>query len=273
MTTTTSPEIDLIAVKRRQQLAWSAGDYGVVGATLNIVGEQLCEAVDLRSPEHVLDVATGNGNAALAAARRWCTVTGIDYVPSLLDEARARAAGSHLAITFKEGAAEAIPFPDRSFDVVLSTFGVMFSANQAQAAQELMRVCRPGGRIGLANWTPEGFIGQFFRLMGRYIPPAPGVQSPMRWGTEDGLHTLFGNSIHALKITRRNFVFRYRSAQHWLDTFRTYYGPTVKAFEALDQDRQAALAQDILALLESQHTGGSGLAIPSEYLEVVITKG
>lgn len=270
MTTTTQP--DLIAVKRRQQVAWSTGDYGIIGTTLDIVGEQLCEAVDLRSPEQVLDVATGNGNAALAAARRWCEVTGIDYVPALLEEGRARAAGDRLAITFVEGDAEAIPFPDAAFDVVLSTFGVMFSANQEQAATELVRVCRPGGRIALANWTPGSFIGQLFRTLGRYIPPAPGVQSPMRWGTEDGVRALFGDAAQDLKVTSRSFMFRYRSPEHWLEVFRTYYGPTVKAFEALDGERQQALAQDIIALLKEHHQGGTGLAVPSEYLEVVVTR-
>lgn len=269
MTMTAQP--DLIAVKRRQQVAWSTGDYGVIGTTLDLVGEQLCEAVDLRSTERVLDVATGNGNAALAAARRWATVTGIDYVPALLEEARDRAAGDRLPITFMEGDAESIPFPDAAFDVVLSTFGVMFSANQEQAAAELMRVCRPGGRIALASWTPESYIGQLFRTLGRFIPPAPGVQSPMRWGTEDGLRAMFGDAVQEMQIARRSFVFRYRSAQHWLEVFRTYYGPTVKAFEALDAERQGALAQAIVELLEAHHQGGPALAVPSEYLEAVIT--
>lgn len=270
MTTTTLP--DLTAVKRRQQVAWSAGDYGIIGTTLDIVGEQLCETADLRSTERVLDVATGNGNAALAAARRWCAVTGIDYVPALLEEGRARAAGDRLPITFVEGDAEAIPFPDASYDVVLSTFGVMFSANQEQAAAELARVCRPGGRIALACWTPDSYIGQLFRTLARYIPPAPGVQSPMRWGTEAGLRELFGPAAAEIRVERRSFVFRYRSPSHWLEVFRTYYGPTVKAFEALDAERQAALADEIIALLEAQHTGGPGLAVPSAYLEAVITR-
>jgi ubiquinone/menaquinone biosynthesis C-methylase UbiE len=269
MTTTMQP--DLITVKHRQQAAWSTGDYGVIGTTLDIVGEQLCEAVDLRSTEQVLDVATGNGNAALAAARRWCKVTGIDYVPALLEEGRARATGDRLSITFLEGDAEEIPFPDAAFDVVLSTFGVMFSANQERAAAELVRVCRSGGRIALANWTPESYIGQLFRTLGQYIPPAPGVQSPMRWGTEDGLRALFGDAMQEMRVTPRDFVFRYRSAQHWLEVFRTYYGPTVKAFGALDAERQNALAQEIIGLLEARHQGGPGLAVPSAYAEVVIT--
>jgi SAM-dependent methyltransferase len=268
MTTSTLP--DFSAIKRRQQVAWSSGDYGIIGTTLDLVGEQLCEAVDLRSTERVLDVATGNGNAALAAARRWCEVTAIDYVPALLEEGRARAAGDRLPIAFGEGDAEAIPFPDRSFDVVLSTFGVMFSANQEQAAAEMVRVCRPGGRIALANWVPESYIGQLFRTLGRYNPPAPGVQSPMRWGTEAGLRELFGDAVREIRVTQRSFVFRYRSPQHWLEVFRTYYGPTVKAFEALDAERQQALAQDIIGLLEAAHQGGPGLAAPSAYVEAVI---
>jgi SAM-dependent methyltransferase len=270
MTTHTQP--DLAAVKRRQQIAWSAGDYGVVGTTLSLVGELLCEAVDLRSTERVLDVATGNGNAALAAARRWSDVTGIDYVPALLDEGRARAAGERLPISFAEGDAEAIPFPDGSFDVVLSTFGVMFSADQEQAAAELRRVCRPAGRIALANWTPDSFIGQLFRTLGRFIPPAPGVQSPMRWGSEEGLRALFGADAAGMRVARRSFVFRYRSADHFLEVFRSYYGPTVKAFEALDGGQQQALTEAILALLAEHHAGGPGLAVSSDYLEVVLTR-
>lgn len=270
MTTITQP--DLVAVKRRQQVAWSTGDYGVIGATLDLVGEQLCEAVDLRSTERVLDVATGNGNAALAAARRWSEVTGIDYVLALLEEGRARAAGDRLQITFAEGDAEDIPYPDASFDVILSSFGVMFSANQAQAAAELVRVCRPGGRIALASWTPESYIGQLFRTLARYIPPPPGVQSPMRWGSEEGLRALFGDSALEMRLTRRTFEFRYRSAEHWLEVFRTYYGPMVKAFEALDGEHQSALAREIIALLEERHQGGPGLVVPSEYLEAVIAR-
>lgn len=270
MTTTAQP--DLAAVKRRQQVAWSAGDYGIIGTTLDIVGEQLCESIDLRSTERVLDVACGNGNAALAAARRWCDVTGIDYVPALLDEGRARAAGDRLPIAFQQGDAEAIAFPDASFDVVLSTFGVMFSANQPQAAAELLRVCRPGGRIALANWTPDSFIGQIFRTLARYNPPAPGVQSPMRWGSAEGLRAIFGDAAETIQVTERTFVFRYQSAEHWLEIFRTYYGPTVKAFEALDGERKQALAQDILTLLRAHHQGGAGLAVPSEYAEVIISR-
>jgi SAM-dependent methyltransferase len=263
---------DLSTVKRRQQAMWSAGDYAVIGTTLSIVGEQLCEAIDLRAGRQVLDVATGNGNAALAAARRWCEVTAIDYVPALLERGRERAAAERLPITFAEGDAENIPFPEASFDVVLSTFGVMFSPNQELAARELVRVCRPGGTIGMASWTPEGFVGQMFRIIGACVPPPPGLKSPARWGTEVGLHELFGSAIATLKVARRHFIFRYLSAQHWLDTLRTYYGPMLKAFAVLDASRQEALAHELTNLVRRFHQGGaSGFAVPGEYLEVVLT--
>lgn len=273
MTTATIAPIDLTAVKSRQHTAWSSGDYAVIGTTLAITGELLCEAVDLRPGQQVLDVAAGNGNATLAAARRWGEVTSIDYVPALLERGRAKAAAERLPVTFQEADAEQLPFADGSFDVVLSVFGVMFTPNQAQAAQELLRVCRPGGKIGLASWTPESFIGQVFRTIGKYIPPPPGVQSPALWGTEARLYELFGDGITELRTTRRMFVFRYRSAQHWLEVFRTYYGPVLKAFAALDAAGQAGLAHDLTALLERFNQGGSAtLAVPSEYLEVVATR-
>jgi ubiquinone/menaquinone biosynthesis C-methylase UbiE len=269
----TQPQLDLVAVKSRQHITWSSGDYAVIGTTLSITGELLCEAVELRPDQRVLDVAAGNGNATLAAARRWANVTSTDYVATLLDRGRAKAAAERLPVTFQEADAEDLPFADRSFDVVLSAFGVMFTPNQEQAAQELLRVCRPGGKIGLANWTPESFVGQIFRTIGKYIPPAPGVKSPARWGTEQGLSELFGAGISKLTINRRMFVFRYRSAQHWLDVFRTYYGPTLKAFGALDAVGQAGLAGDLIELLERFNQGGAEtLAVPSEYLEVVATR-
>ncbi len=273
MSTETRIQIDFEAVKQRQQAAWSAGDYSVVGATLVIVAEQLCEAVDLRSGQQVLDVATGSGITAIAAARRFCDVTGLDYVPALLDRARERAAAEHLSVRFEEGDAEAMPFADASFDAVLSTFGVMFTPNQAQAAAELLRVCRPGGTIGLATWTPDGFIGQLFRTIGKYVPPPAGLQPPALWGTEERLRELFGDQITTLTVTRRNFSFRYHSAEHWLDTFRTYYGPVNKTFGAIESERQAALASDISALLQQFDIGkDSGLVVPSAYLEVVATR-
>jgi SAM-dependent methyltransferase len=264
---------DLMAVKTRQQATWSSGDYAVIGTTLAITGELLCEAVDLRPDQKVLDVAAGNGNATLAAARRWADVTSTDYVAALLERGRAKAEAERLPVTFQEADAEDLPFEDSSFDVVLSVFGVMFTANQDQAAQELLRVCRPGGKIGLANWTPDGFIGHVFRTIGKYVPPPAGVKPPSLWGTEQRLRELFGDGISDLKVNRRMFVFRYRSAEHLLDVFRTYYGPMLKAFAALDAEGQAGLSRDLTELLERFNQGGSDtLAVPSEYLEVVATR-
>jgi SAM-dependent methyltransferase len=268
-----SPAIDLAAVKSRQQAAWSTGNYAVVGTTLQIVGENLCEALDLRSGARVLDVAAGNGNATLAAARRWCDVTSTDYVPSLLESGRARAQAEGHTILFQEADAENLPFPDASFDAVLSTFGVMFTPNQDKAASELARVCKPGGKIGLANWTPESFIGQLFKTIGKYVPPAPGVKSPGLWGTKARLHELFGNTALEIRATDREFTFRYHSATHWIEVFRTYYGPMNKTFGALDPEKQSAFTRDLLALMQSRNrSGDSTLVLPSEYIEVVIER-
>ena len=268
-----APAIDLVAAKSRQRAAWSTGDYAVVGTTLQIVGENLCEALDLRSGERVLDVAAGNGNATLAAARRWCDVTSTDYVPSLLESGRARALAEGHTIEFQEADAEDLPFPDASFDAVMSTFGVMFTPNQDKAASELARVCKPGGRIGLANWTPESFIGQLFKTIGRYIPPAAGVKSPSLWGTKARLEQLFGKSAQEIHKTDREYTFRYRSPAHWIDVFRTYYGPMTKTFGALDSEKRAAFTQDLLALMESRNRSGDGtLVLASEYLEAVIKR-
>jgi ubiquinone/menaquinone biosynthesis C-methylase UbiE len=268
-----SPHIDLAAVKSRQHAAWSAGNYAVVGTTLQIVGESLCEALDLRSGARVLDVAAGNGNATLAAARRWCDVTSTDYVSTLLEAGRARARAEGHTIHFQEADAENLPFPDASFDVVMSTFGVMFTPDQEKAASELVRVCRPGGRIGLANWTPDSFIGQLFKTIGMYIPPAPGVKSPALWGTTARLDELFGKTAEQIRTTRREFVFRYHSPTHWIEVFRTYYGPMSKTFGALDAERRFAFTRDLLALMESRNRScDSTLVLPSEYLEVVIER-
>jgi ubiquinone/menaquinone biosynthesis C-methylase UbiE len=261
---------DLAALKARQQVAWSAGDYAVIGTTLQIVGESLCETLDLRAGQAVLDVAAGNGNATLAAARRWCDVTSTDYVGSLLERGRARAGAEGLDVRFEQADAENLQYADASFDAVLSTFGVMFTPNQEKAAVELVRVCKRGGKIGLANWTPAGFIGQLFKILAGYIPPAPGVKSPMLWGTEERLRELFPGQRVA--VARKQYVFRYRSARHWLDTFRTYYGPMNKAFAALDASKQAALAENLIGLATSLSRGGDSMVVDSEYLEVVITK-
>jgi ubiquinone/menaquinone biosynthesis C-methylase UbiE len=271
--TPTQPAVDFAAVKTRQQSAWSSGNYAVVGATLQIVGENLCEALDLRAARRVLDVAAGNGNATLAAAHRWCDVTSTDYVSSLLDAGRRRAEAEGYDIQFQEADAENLPFPDASFDAVLSTFGVMFTPDQEKAAAEMARVCKPGGKIGLANWTPDSFIGQLFKTIGKYVAPPAGVKPPSLWGTRARLETLFGASASEIGTTSRAYVFRYRSPEHWLEVFRTYYGPMFKTFGALDPDKQAALAQELLQLMAAGNRSGDGtLVLPSEYLEVVITR-
>ena len=269
-TASTAPGVDFAAVKAKQQATWGSGDYAVIGTTLQIVGETLCEAVDVSAGSDVLDVAAGNGNASLAAARRGAVVTATDYVGQLLEGTAARAAAEGLSIACREADAEALPFDDGTFDTVLSTFGVMFTPNHKASAGELARVCRPGGRIGLANWTPTGFIGSMFKVVGGYVAPPAGVASPLLWGTEDHLRELFAG--HTVNCETRQFVFRYRSAQHWLDTFRTYYGPTHKAFAALDEEQAAAFARDLLELAERSNTATDGtLRVPSDYLEVVVT--
>jgi ubiquinone/menaquinone biosynthesis C-methylase UbiE len=266
--------VDLAAIKARQHGAWTSGDYAVVGTTLQIVGESLCEALDLRAGQKVLDVAAGNGNASLAAARRWCEVVSTDYVPALLDRGRERARAERLDIAFQEADAEALPFPNGSFDVVVSTFGVMFTPDQDRAAAELARVCKRGGKIGLANWTPDGFIGQLFKTIGKHLPPPQGVKSPALWGTRERLSQLFQASAASLEATPRTFVFRYRSPKHWLDVFRTYYGPVLKAFAALPPPAQAALEQDLVGLMGRFNRASDGtVVVPSEYLEVIILRG
>ncbi len=262
----------LAALKQKQQAAWSSGDYSVVGTTLQIVGETLCEAADVQAGEEVLDVAAGNGNATLAAARRGAKVMSTDYVAGLLEAGRARAFAEHLPVEFRTADAEALPFAPRQFDAVLSTFGVMFTADHAQAAREMLRVCRPGGRIAMANWTPEGFIGQLFKTLGKHVPPAPGAKSPALWGTEAYLRELFGEGAAQIRCEKRHFNFRYRSPQHFVDVFRTWYGPVHKAFAALG-DKGAQLEQDMLALMESvRRQDAKTLVIASEYLEVVIVR-
>jgi ubiquinone/menaquinone biosynthesis C-methylase UbiE len=264
---------NLAQLKARQQGAWSSGDYAVVGTTLQIVGESLCEALDLRSGQRVLDVAAGNGNASLAAARRWCTVVSTDYVPALLERARERAAAERLEMQFREADAEALPFADASFDVVLSTFGVMFTADHDRAAAELVRVCKRGGKIGMANWTPDGFIGQLFKTIAKYVPPPAGAKSPALWGTRPKLAEWFEPHATSIKVAERQFTFRYWSPQHWLTVFKTYYGPTLKAFAALKPAEQTALERDLLSLIDQfNRSGDSTMVVPSDYLEIVITR-
>ncbi|WP_420909605.1 class I SAM-dependent methyltransferase [Kaistia nematophila] len=264
---------DLAALKAKQQATWSSGDYAVVGTTLQIVGESLCEAMDLRSGQSVLDVAAGNGNATLAAARRWCEVTSTDYVDALLELGRRRADAEGLAVTFRHADAENLPFADGAFDAVMSTFGVMFTADHDRAAAEMVRVCRSGGKIGMANWMPEGFIGQMFKTIGKHVAPPPGAKSPALWGTRPRIDEMFGGAARAIAAEPRQFVFRYRSPVHFLDIFRRFYGPTLKAFGALDAAGQTALADDIAALIARFNKAEDGtLVVPSDYLEIVVTR-
>ena len=261
---------DFAAIKQKQQAMWASGDYSVIGNTLQIVGETLCEALDLCAGETVIDVAAGNGNVTLAAARRRARVTSTDYVPELLATGRKRAEADGLSVTFREADAEALPFGDSTFDVGVSTFGIMFTPNQPQAAKEIVRVVRKGGRIGMANWTPESFIGQLFKVIGKHLPPPAGVQPPSWWGSEPKLREFFpGKKISAAK---RIFNFRYESPEHWLQVFRTYYGPTYKAFAALAPDGQSALETDILALARQLNRRSDGkMVVPGEYMEVIVT--
>jgi ubiquinone/menaquinone biosynthesis C-methylase UbiE len=266
---------DLEMVKGRQRAAWSSGDYAVIGTTLQIVGEELCEslALDVRAGQRVLDVAAGNGNASLAAARRWCEVVATDYVPALLERARERAAAERLAIEFREADAEALPFADATFHVVMSTFGVMFTPDQERAAAEMTRVCKPGGKIGLANWTPEGFIGRLFKTIGKHVPPPAGVRSPALWGTQARIVELFEKHTGSIATAPRSFVFRYRSPEHWLQIFRTYYGPVHKAFAGLAPAAQADLERDLLSLIgEANRATDGSMVVPSEYLQIVIVR-
>jgi ubiquinone/menaquinone biosynthesis C-methylase UbiE len=265
--------VDFTALKTRQQAAWGTGDYAVIGTTLQIVGEQLAEACDLKTDERVLDVAAGNGNATLAAARRGCLVTSTDYVGSLLERGAQRASAERLEIVFQVADVEALPFADASFDAVVSTFGVMFAPDHIRAAAEMVRVVRPGGRIGLANWTPDSLIGRMFKVLGRYVPPPAGVQPPSLWGKEEHMRTLFGKAATAVQTTPRHFAFRYRSAAHFVEVFRTWYGPVNKAFAAQTPAKADALAAELADLLNGlNHAGPGSLVVPSEYLEVVVTR-
>jgi ubiquinone/menaquinone biosynthesis C-methylase UbiE len=269
-----APAVPLAAaIKERQRSTWSSGSNAVVGTTLQIVGEALCEALDLRAGSRVLDVAAGNGSATLAAARRGCEVVSTDIVPSLPEAGGARARAEGHAIRFQEADAERLPFADASFDAVMSTFGVMFVPDQERAASELARVCKPGGRIGLASWTPESFIGQLFRTLASYAPPRPGLRSPALWGSRARVDELFAHTARQIRMARRTFAFRYRSLAHWIEVFRAYYGPINRTFAALDAGRRDALTCDVLALLaRGNRFGDSTLVLPSEYLEVVIDR-
>lgn len=265
---------DFAAVKARQQGAWASGDFSVVASRIVFQAEHLCETADLQAGWRVLDVATGSGNAAIAAARRGCEVVGVDYVPALLERGRIRAAAEHLDVRFVEGDAEDLRFPDASFDAVVSIYGVMFAPDHRRVSAELARVCRPGGRIALASWTPDGFIGETFRIFSRYLPPPPGLQPPVRWGDEDYLDSLLGPVAASMTSHRRTAVFRFRSAEENVDFFRAYYGPTLRAFESLDPPRRESLRDDLLALARRyDRNGGTGpIAITGDYLETVIDR-
>jgi ubiquinone/menaquinone biosynthesis C-methylase UbiE len=264
---------DFTAIKTKQQATWGSGNYGRIGVTLQITGEQLCEAMDLRAGHTVLDVAGGNGNATLAAAHRGCFVTSTDYVDSLLGQSRQRADAEFLSVQFQQADAENLPFEDARFNNVVSTFGVMFTPNQVQAAAELQRVCRPGGKIGLANWTPDGFIGQLFKTIGKHVPPPAGVSSPAAWGTDAFLQGQFGANCQEIIATTRQFNFRYESPEQFVEIFKTYYGPTLKAFQALGEDKGQVLQQDIVELIGRFNRAKDGsMVVPSDYLEVVITR-
>ena len=267
------PAPDFTAIKQRQRATWASGDYAAIGTTLQIVGETLAEAADVRADQAVLDVAAGNGNASLAAARRHAVVTSTDYVQALLDKGRARAHAEELPIEFRLADAEALPFADGAFDAVLSTFGVMFTPDHRRAASEMLRVVRPGGRIAMANWTPGGFIGRLFKVIGAHVPPPVGVQPPSLWGTEPHIVELFGAQATQIRCERRLFNFRYRSAAHWVQVFRDLYGPMHKAFGALDDNGAQSLERAIAALLvELNVAGPDSLVVPGEYLEIVVTK-
>jgi ubiquinone/menaquinone biosynthesis C-methylase UbiE len=272
-TVPTHPTPNLAAIKTKQQATWASGDFAVIGTTLQIVGETLAEAADVCAGERVLDIAAGNGNATLAAARRFAQVTSTDYVPALLEKGAARARAEGLEVKFQEADAEALPYADGGFDVALSTFGVMFAPDHAKTASEALRVVRSGGRIGMANWTPEGFIGQLFKLIGKHLPPPAGLASPALWGTEPYIVQLFGRQAADIRCQRRIFNFRYASPAHWIQIFRDFYGPTHKAFAALPPAGRIQLEADLTALLERLNVGGRrSLVVPSEYLETVIVR-
>ena len=264
---------DLSAIKQRQQATWSSGDYHMIGTQVLIVSELLIEALDVHSTERVVDVATGSGNAALAAARRGCEVVGVDYVPALLERARQRADGEGVEAVFIEGDAEGLPFEDGSFDVVSSVFGAMFAPDQERTAGELVRVCRPGGRLGLVAHTPEGFIGQLFKVIAKHVPPPAGLRSPILWGTEARLQELFGDSIVELRAVKRFYTFRARTPEAWIEDWKRWYGPTLKAFQAVGDAGAPALQADLLELIARFNRATDGtMAVPSEYLETVIVR-
>jgi SAM-dependent methyltransferase len=264
----------LEAVKARQQRMWASGDYSAVAARIQPIAERLCDAADLNAGDRVLDVATGSGNAAIAAARRDCDVVGVDYVPPLLDRARARALAEGLPVDLVEGDAEALPFEDASFDAVLSVVGVMFAPDQERAAAELLRVCRPGGAIALASWTPDGFIGDLLRVVSRYAPPPAGVRPPVEWGSVSRLGELLGDGAAPIAAHERVYTFHHRSAEEFADFFLTNYGPTERAAAGLDEDGRVAMRLDLAALAgtASRLSAGGPVAIDATYLEAITAR-
>jgi SAM-dependent methyltransferase len=265
---------ELRAIKARQQSTWASGDFAVVASRIVLVAEQLCNSADLRAGWYVLDIATGSGNAAIAAARHGCVAVGVDYVPALLEKGRVRAAAEGLVVDLVEGDAEDLPFPDGAFDAVTSVFGTMFAPDHWRAAAELLRVCGPGGTIALASWTPDGFIGDLFRTVAGHVPPPAGVPSPMLWGTEAHLRKILGNGISSLELTERTFEFRFRSAEEFVLFFRLWYGPTLKAFAAVEGESRIALERDLVALARrwDRLGGGGSIAIPAAYTEAIATR-
>ena len=270
---TTGATPDYTAIKAKQNAAWASGDYARIGVTIQITGENLAESMDLPAGATVLDVAAGNGNATLPFARRWCRVTSTDYVEALLARGRARAEVEGLEVEFRIADVERLPFADASFDAVVSTFGVMFAPHQTAAAHEMLRVCRAGGCIGMANWTPEGFIGQVFKVLGRHVPPPHGVQSPALWGSRPWLREVFGAKAKNFAAEDRQFVFRYPSPGHFIEFFRRWYGPVHTAFLALEPAQQDVLATELGALINQLNTAKDGtMRVPAGYLEVIVTK-
>jgi len=270
-----SDPIDLQAVRQAQQRTWSEGDFAMVAGLVMMVAEELAEALDVVPGERVLDVACGSGNVAIAAARRsWGNVVGVDFVPALLERGRERAAAERLDVEFVEGDAVELPFEDGMFDVVTSVFGAMFAAEQEKAAAELLRVCKPGGRIGMANWVPDGGVGKMFMTIAKHAPPPPGVPSPLRWGTDEGVRELLGDGVSDLRIERMAARQAFRSADHFLDFFRTYFGPTKVAYERVGPEGEEALTADMRSYLDEHNTGGDrALVLKPEYLQVVATRG
>jgi ubiquinone/menaquinone biosynthesis C-methylase UbiE len=269
-----SDTVDLDAARKMQQKTWSEGDFAMVASIVTMPSEQLAESLEIIPDERVLDVACGSGNASLAAARRaWGNVVGVDFVPALLERGRERAAAERLDVEFVEGDAVELPFGDAEFDIVTSIFGAMFAPDQEKAAAELLRVCKPGGRIGMGNWVPDGDIGKMFMTIAKHAPPPAGVQSPLRWGTEDGLRELLGDSVSELRIERRKSRQTFRSADHWLEFFRTYFGPTKVAYERVGPEGEEALTADIRDYLAKGNVAGDhALVLEPEYLEVIATR-